>query len=191
LLSQQSPAVYYTKNPLDEVVTEVSYNQDYDLANGAVAALTNLATSPRKYNIKYNSVIIIHACIFFVVENLLLTLFSFPASAPSAPIYEEIPYEQSAPEHVEEVQEEVHTPAPTFAPSTTHRPRLSSTVAPRKSQRAQRPASTVTEQQPFTRLRGNNRQQSVRATTTTQGPLDFEDYYDDEVDPSIPASSKV
>lgn len=113
----------------------------------------------------------------------------FLASAPEAS-YEDIPLAPSAPEHLEE--EVAPTPAPTFSPSTTHKPRLSTTLAPRKSQRAQRPASTVAQQQPFTRIRGNTRQQAVtKYTTTTQGPLDFEDYYDDEVDPSIPTNSKV
>jgi len=54
LVAEPSPALYYTKQPVDEIsITEeipsTAHAQDFDLANVAVAALTQLATpAPRK-----------------------------------------------------------------------------------------------------------------------------------------------
>ncbi|KAF4529059.1 hypothetical protein B566_EDAN006080 [Ephemera danica] len=165
LLSQQSPAVYYTKQPAE--VTEVVTTQDQDLANAAVAALANLANSP-------------------------------PTASGATNYYDDIPLEDE--EDLEPV-----TPATTTTTTRRPRPPRPTTAAPTPAPvplrtRSQRPASVVTQQKPFTRIRGPASTPAKTSTITQQQQQyggdessipDFEDFYDDEQDPLLATNSKV
>lgn len=99
--------------------------------------------------------------------------------------------------------EALPAPIATSAPVRSTSAPVRSTSAPR--QRAQRPASTVRQQKPFTKLRGNtksqhsvvpdNQQFTQTVTYKEQQPQEhqstYEDYYDAEPDAQPTYSNKV